>query len=552
MKWPVLLLCFFVPVAVGQTVGNCELGRAEADLDVGDVFARVFNGGNLVFGNSSAAALVVPVNTGLSPLYAADFWIGGLVDGELKVAGSTYADFEMWPGPLDENGNPPLDCLEYDRIYSVYRGDVVRYIQTGELTDDLRDWPVELGAPVIDGDGIEGNYNLEGGDQPAIMGDQMIWWVMNDAGNEHQNSLTPPIGIEARVSVSGIGGGPTYLRQATLYRYELVYKGQGTLDSAYVGIWADPDLGNYTDDYVGTDTTRSMSYAYNSDDLDDPDLGGYGIPPALGIQLVEGPIGLANGFDDDGNGQIDEAGERLRKIMSACVWRGVTYPYYDPNDGAQIYARLKGLWGDGSQMYEGGIGADTTGVPTLHCLPGDPVTGAFWSEVNSDGDGTPTDSGGDRHMMMSVGPFRMEPGETQEVVFAMPFGWGTDRFDSIIELRRAADVIKTAYEEGYYNPRPVEAEVVYQPEGAEPIRLSRTYPNPFTDQATIRYFLPTAMQIRLAVFDVLGREVAVLAEGEQTQGDHEVTISGDALRPGVYFVRLEAGDALRTISLLRR
>src|SRR5690606_3642464 len=187
-RFLLLLLLGPLPPVSAQQVGTCAPGTAEKALDINDVRAHVFNGGNLFFGNvtTSGDGYLVPKATGNSPIFASSLWIGGKVDGELRMAGATYYNFEFWPGPLDEEGNPPEDCTPYGRIYRVSRGDVARYYATGEMTDDLRDWPAHLGAPVLDGDGVAGNYNLAGGDQPAIMGEQMAWWVMNDAGNEHQ------------------------------------------------------------------------------------------------------------------------------------------------------------------------------------------------------------------------------------------------------------------------------------------------------------------------------------------------------------------------------
>ncbi|HEX9952834.1 MAG TPA: T9SS type A sorting domain-containing protein [Rubricoccaceae bacterium] len=59
----------------------------------------------------------------------------------------------------------------------------------------------------------------------------------------------------------------------------------------------------------------------------------------------------------------------------------------------------------------------------------------------------------------------------------------------------------------------------------------------------IRYDLPDAGPVLLAVYDVLGREVAVLARGEQAAGPHESRLEAGRLAPGVYVVRLEAGRA---------
>ncbi len=140
------------------------------------------------------------------------------------MAAATYSDWEFWPGPLDENGNPPADCSAYDRIYLVSREDLRRYDQAGSAATDLAEWPWELGAPVVDGDGNPDNYDLAAGDRPDILGDQMAWWVMNDAGNLHLTSEAPPMGLEVHVSAFAFERDDV-IGNTTFYRYDLVYKG---------------------------------------------------------------------------------------------------------------------------------------------------------------------------------------------------------------------------------------------------------------------------------------------------------------------------------------
>jgi hypothetical protein len=77
--------------------------------------------------------------------------------------------------------------------------------------------------------------------------------------------------------------------------------------------------------------------------------------------------------------------------------------------------------------------------------------------------------------------------------------------------------------------------------------LRGNFPNPFTDQTTIEYTLKKKSEVRLAVYDLLGRRVRVLVDGEtQEAGPHAITWSGRrGGRPaasGVYFYRLKAGD----------
>ena len=66
-------------------------------------------------------------------------------------------------------------------------------------------------------------------------------------------------------------------------------------------------------------------------------------------------------------------------------------------------------------------------------------------------------------------------------------------------------------------------------------------PNPTTGTTVVRYETAAAQRVRVTVVDVLGRPVAVLADGEQAAGPHEVRLDTARLAPGVYVVRLDAG-----------
>ena len=83
--------------------------------------------------------------------------------------------------------------------------------------------------------------------------------------------------------------------------------------------------------------------------------------------------------------------------------------------------------------------------------------------------------------------------------------------------------------------------------------LEANYPNPFNLSTRIRYALPHRAPVRLVVYDVRGRLVAVLREEDQAAGRHEVTFEAGTLPNGVYFYRLEAGAsrAVRPMLLLR-
>ena len=86
----------------------------------------------------------------------------------------------------------------------------------------------------------------------------------------------------------------------------------------------------------------------------------------------------------------------------------------------------------------------------------------------------------------------------------------------------------------------------------EAFALHAPFPNPTRGGATVRFDLPAAAPVALAVYDVLGRRVAVLAEGDRPAGRHEARLPG-GLAPGSYLVRIEAGldVAVRRLVVLR-
>ena len=547
MRYTALSLILLAAPAFAQTPGTCDLGVAEGDLDVNDVFARVFNTGSLFFGNSTTAGngYLVPKETRNSPVFATGLWVGGQVNGQIRVAGARYTRFEFWPGPLNSGATlpNPTDCSAYDRIFVVSREDVARYLGTGEATDDLRDWPVSWGAPVLDGDGIEGNYNLEGGDQPAIYGDQTAWWVMNDVGNIHEETGSNPLGIEVQASAFAAFGNILALKQATFYRYVIINRSPNTIDSAYVSLFMDPDLGDAVDDWVGSDTTLSMGYVYNGGEDDNV----YGLPPAQGYQVVQSPVGLPNGRDDDGDGEVDEPGERLGMTAATYSCSGCTEPATaDMRTKEEYYHHMQGRWKDGTPFTASGFGYATNGPITIFVFPADPVTDQCWSMANDcEGGSVP---GNDQRLIVHTGPFRLQPGEETEVVFALPFAQGTSNLDSVAKLRDAAFSTRAAWQTGFLAPQRVEAEPL--PETFL-LQVSAPFPNPFTDQATIRYELSGAMVARMVVYDALGREVAVLADGDHQAGPYEVVFDGADLAPGTYVVRFEAAGEERSFIMVK-
>jgi hypothetical protein len=81
-------------------------------------------------------------------------------------------------------------------------------------------------------------------------------------------------------------------------------------------------------------------------------------------------------------------------------------------------------------------------------------------------------------------------------------------------------------------------------------KLLQNYPNPFNPMTVMSYMIPVSSMIRLSVFDVLGREVAVLVNEEKSAGMHTMSWDAAGFPSGVYFYRLTAGNFTETRRML--
>ena len=82
------------------------------------------------------------------------------------------------------------------------------------------------------------------------------------------------------------------------------------------------------------------------------------------------------------------------------------------------------------------------------------------------------------------------------------------------------------------------------------IALNQNYPNPFNPATVIPYALPEAGQVRITMYDMLGREVGVLVNGKQEAGYHQVTFNASDLPSGAYFARMTTGSFVKTVRLM--
>ena len=470
-----------------------------------------------------------------------------------------------------------------------------------------------------------------------------MWYVANDLDASRVNTLSgsTPIGIEMQKTIwaYNLNGA---MANTIFASTKIINKSGKELDSMYVAQWADPDLGDANDDFVGCDTIRSLGYVYNGK-ATDTNFGFYGlVPPALGFCILHGPIVQGAATDTAIFDLNYRPGYKNMPMTSFNFFINGNDTYADPVNGSytgtiQWYNLLRGLVGKTGAQYINPI----TNLPTPFVLSGDPVASTGWIDGTIAGPG-------DRRMALCSGPFTMIPGvsDTQEVVVANVAGRGADYLSSITTLKAEVDFINPQKTNGavpqivlsqpfidfgtfqtgisktdtlkvtnsssyqliidsvYTKTRwftvaavhdtiseadTVRLRISFNPDTAKAYSdtlfivsnasitltkvtlsgsgtltavsqtkpdipksygISQNYPNPFNPTTMIDYQLPLNSYVTLKVYDILGREVAILINGKQNVGYYSTTFNGTKLTSGVYFYMLQAGSFIETKKLV--
>ncbi|MBE0539508.1 MAG: T9SS type A sorting domain-containing protein [Ignavibacterium sp.] len=80
----------------------------------------------------------------------------------------------------------------------------------------------------------------------------------------------------------------------------------------------------------------------------------------------------------------------------------------------------------------------------------------------------------------------------------------------------------------------------------EDYALYQSYPNPFNPSTTIKYSIPNSDIVNIKVFDILGREVAILLNEYKPAGTYNIEFNASSFASGVYFYQLHSGNFVET------
>lgn len=313
----------FINLSIGQI---CSPPSASAELNAGNVRAGLLNGGDFWWDGISEAKYeypkVGPGQTSIHALFAGAIWLSARDNANnLKLAAMTFRiqGFDFYPGPINSNTGI-LDanaCSFFNRFWEVQAIDIQNHISItnlgipiplAQIPLSILEWPAkgnthitsfsinEELAPYKDSNN-NNIYDPENGDYPLIIGDQAIFWVINDIGGIHERTGGNPLGVEVQFMAYAFADPNSPLFNSTIYEVKAINKSGINLNDFRFGLYSDPDLGNVVDDYIGCDTTLDAAFVYNFNDTDYV----YGPnPPVISIQFLNQELEAFNLFFNGG------------------------------------------------------------------------------------------------------------------------------------------------------------------------------------------------------------------------------------------------------------
>lgn len=483
-----------------------------------------------------------PAGSGKHAIFTAGLTIMAYVNGQLRMSAASYTG-EYLPGKVIYNaGNPEGYTDSTFKIYKVSFGD------NCSNNPDWANWGlmVPYGAPYTD---VNSNNQYDPcTDIPGVPdAKQTIFVYLTDAfPSSHTSSEgfgggTDPLFAEMAFTMWGYQG--FAVNDMQFMKWNIINKNTTSWDSVFVGTVSDPDIGDATDDYIGTDTLLNLAYAYNFDNMDgNGGAGTYGAnPPAAGFQFLKSPIVGGNELNLTSLNYFTNTGS------------GGTPCEQDPETPIKAYNYLKGYKSDGTPWLNAEFNPP---VITKFCYPGDPETGMGWTEytgkVNNCGGSTTgsivTSPAGDRRLIMSTGSnmLSMAQNDTMEIVMSQLIARGSDNKNSVTKLKELAALGQGLYLGGFANVGISQISTTI-PDGYS---LSQNYPNPFNPSTKIGFEIPISGLVKIKVYDISGREVDDLVNTNLTAGVYAVDFDGSNFASGLYFYTLEIAGHRETKKMI--
>ena len=488
-----------------------------------------------------------PLNSNKFAIFTTGLNIAAMIGGQFRMAAASYKG-EYLPGYIVDSSGIPV--ARTDSRFKIYK---VRYSDNGGSNPDWLNWGqmVPYGAPFVDHN-LNGIYepNI---DTPGVRGAyETIFLCMTD-GFPESHTIGEGFGggtlpVYAEVHMLGWSINNSIFDAVQFFKWDIINKNNTAWNSTYFSIVSDPDLGGPDDDYIGCDTTLRLGFCYNGDN-DDIKYGSN--PPVVAMLLLEGAVNKS-------------VTPNKNLWMSSFVYFTNTSSSgpiceKDPNgEPIPAYNMMKGIKKDQTPWVVPPGGQSNV---TKYCYTGNPETGSGWNEGlpgtitgaigNCGGPNVytgqyvPVNAVGDRRLVMSSGAenFTVQPGEKQTIAMAQFILTGNNNLNAVTQAKVKSQLITQNYLIGINK---IENEV------PQDYLLFQNYPNPFNPLTKIRFEIPNSPfergkgDVKLVIYDALGREVFVLVNEQLKPGTYEVEWDALDYPSGVYFYKLATGEFTET------
>ena len=459
--------------------------------------------------SSSEAGLIWPVGSSqrLTAGYTAGIWIGAKVNiaanqKELRLAASFY-NSHFSPGNIPVNGQVPPISVCND---SAFNGYLVNLTDPSLVNGGIRSkiaggrtynfsyspwsaWPVALGAPYVEVNGVPGYQPGWNADRPGTgvnnsRPSELIFMVYMDYTNctnsPHVEELSLPGGsLPLGVEIQQLAYAYETPGMLNTYfvSYKIINKSGKNWDSTYISLVNDADIGFASDDAVGCDSSKNIAYTYNYDN-DDSDYGT--APPALGYKIIQGPVKNTGMSSDTAKFPCyNKIGYKMLKMTGHNRFINSGTPCTgDPDYYTNAYNYMKGKDGCGSAIFN-----PLTGNPTQYVYSGNGCQHTGWYDSTQ----------GDKRNLINSGPFDMAAGDTQFVVYAYAIDRGSDNYQSICVMMNTLEFADQFYMDcsGTIGIEPIGNSVPRN------FSLEQNYPNPFNPVTSIKFGIPKQSNVRV-------------------------------------------------------
>lgn len=377
-------------------------------------------------------------------LYSSGFFISGINENKEIWASGVYPSARInayVPGTVESGAD--VQSLFYVTQKSEHFG------------HEWQNWreAVKLGAEFYDGDN-DGNYNpidKNGNgvwdydeDKPAIYGDVMSWSAYNDG------RIYATQGINIRQTIWSQQGNPD-LDKVVFIKYSLENAGEISLtqDSVIFTLVADPDLGFYGNDLMGSNININEAFTYYP--WRDPAHNQESV--SFLTTLVQGP--LAEDLNSVGYTLETEELREYRTIEytnNPIIATHRINSFINSSDPEGVRSKMLGFdnsdpcYDYSSTVYN----ADCDSINQMFEYSGNPVKKDGWVNTRA----------GDQQFLLTTCQFSLNAGETQDIIFAFVVGTGEDGTEALLDGQRISKKVRYTYFDQPYVIPTVEAKTI--------------------------------------------------------------------------------------------